>query len=279
MQSFTGGLTGLGISAVLYVFASKVARVSRQALRRARRCDRLITVRTIVEGLSYLATFVYAANGVGLSRWRDKKRIAREGSRRPVAAGEATGRPTTRRRPVSESRRGGNDEKGGKIVFIITFNYWHALVRSRANRRRKTRASSVVHPLLVSTSPFTYVLGHVRSRLSTQFHVKFQRLRHVVPGSCPSRSVGAQTQASLTSPRVVSLNPHALAADPRTCRIPHPWSSIPRARPCYPSVLPKTRRRKTRRRPPPSVPPPTTPRAPARSARATAAPDYTSPHR
>ena len=68
MQSFTGGLTGLGISAVLYVFASKVsASFDGKALPESETVRQIsITVRTIVEGLSYLATFVYAANGVGL---------------------------------------------------------------------------------------------------------------------------------------------------------------------------------------------------------------------
>ena len=68
MQSLTGGLTGLGISAVLYVFASKVsASFDGKALPESETVRQIsITVRTIVEGLSYLATFVYAANGVGL---------------------------------------------------------------------------------------------------------------------------------------------------------------------------------------------------------------------
>lgn len=68
MQSFTGGLTGIGISIVLYVFASKVSDTfDGKALPESETVRQIsITVRTIVEGLAYLATFVYAANGVGL---------------------------------------------------------------------------------------------------------------------------------------------------------------------------------------------------------------------
>ena len=68
MQSFTGGLTGIGISVVLYAFASKVsASFDGKALPESETVRQIsITVRTIVEGLTYLATFVYAANGVGL---------------------------------------------------------------------------------------------------------------------------------------------------------------------------------------------------------------------
>jgi hypothetical protein len=68
MQSFTGGLTGIGISVVLYAFASKVSEsFDGKALPESETVRQIsITVRTIVEGLTYLATFVYAANGVGL---------------------------------------------------------------------------------------------------------------------------------------------------------------------------------------------------------------------
>jgi hypothetical protein len=68
MQSFTGGLTGIGISVVLYAFATKVsASFDGKALPESETVRQIsITVRTIVEGLTYLATFVYAANGVGL---------------------------------------------------------------------------------------------------------------------------------------------------------------------------------------------------------------------
>lgn len=68
MQSFTGGVTGIGISIVLYLFASKIsASFDGKSLPESETVRQIsITVRTIVEGLAYLATFVYAANGVGL---------------------------------------------------------------------------------------------------------------------------------------------------------------------------------------------------------------------
>lgn len=68
MQSFTGGATGIGISIVLYMFASKITgSFDGKALPESETVRQIsITVRTIVEGLAYLATFVYAANGVGL---------------------------------------------------------------------------------------------------------------------------------------------------------------------------------------------------------------------
>ena len=68
MQSFTGGVTGIGISIVLYLFASKIsAAFDGKSLPESETVRQIsITVRTIVEGLAYLATFVYAANGVGL---------------------------------------------------------------------------------------------------------------------------------------------------------------------------------------------------------------------
>lgn len=67
-QSFVGGITAIGISIVLYEFAqniqasfdSRPVPVSYQIRQISN------TVRTIVEGLAYLATFIYAANGTGL---------------------------------------------------------------------------------------------------------------------------------------------------------------------------------------------------------------------
>jgi len=74
-QAFTGGITGIAISTVLYIFASKVSdgfdNSSLPESYTARQIS--ITVRTIVEGLVYLATFVYAANGVGLTMLGFKK--------------------------------------------------------------------------------------------------------------------------------------------------------------------------------------------------------------
>ena len=52
----------------------------------------------------------------------------------------------------------------------------------------------------------------MRSRLSTQFHVKFQRLRHVVSGFFALSRAPALNARRPSPPRVVSLNPHALAA-------------------------------------------------------------------
>jgi len=68
MQSFIGGVTGIGISLVLYGFSVKVSETfDGKALPESETVRQIsITVRTIVEGLAYLATFVYAANGVGL---------------------------------------------------------------------------------------------------------------------------------------------------------------------------------------------------------------------
>ena len=67
-ESFAGGATGLGISVVLYAFATKIsASFDGRALPESETVRQIsITVRTIVEGMAYLATFVYAANGAGL---------------------------------------------------------------------------------------------------------------------------------------------------------------------------------------------------------------------
>ena len=67
-QSFVGGITAIGISIILHEFAqniqasfdSRPVPVSYQIRQISN------TVRTIVEGLAYLATFIYAANGTGL---------------------------------------------------------------------------------------------------------------------------------------------------------------------------------------------------------------------
>ena len=74
-QAFTGGLTGIAISTVLYIFASKVSSgFDNSTLPESYTARQIsITVRTIVEGLVYLATFVYAANGVGLTMLGFKK--------------------------------------------------------------------------------------------------------------------------------------------------------------------------------------------------------------
>ena len=78
-DSFIGGITGLGISYVLYIFAQAIsASFDGQAVPENYQARQIsITVRTIVTGLAYLATFVYAANGTGLvalagQKWLDK---------------------------------------------------------------------------------------------------------------------------------------------------------------------------------------------------------------
>ena len=74
-QAFTGGITGIAISAGLYIFASKISNgLNNSSLPESYTARQIsITVRTIVEGLVYLATFVYAANGVGLTLLGFKK--------------------------------------------------------------------------------------------------------------------------------------------------------------------------------------------------------------
>lgn len=67
-DSFIGGVTGLGIAFVLYGFAETISASfdGRQVPESYQARQITITVRTIVTGLGYLATFVYAANGTGL---------------------------------------------------------------------------------------------------------------------------------------------------------------------------------------------------------------------
>ena len=78
-EALFGGVTGLGIAFVLYGFAQTVsASFDGKAVPESYQARQItITVRTIVEGLCYLATFVYAANGTGLvalaaQKWLDK---------------------------------------------------------------------------------------------------------------------------------------------------------------------------------------------------------------
>ena len=79
MQAFTGGVTGLAIAFVLYGFTQTVVGAfdGRPVPESYQARQITITVRTIVTGLAYLATFVYAANGTGLvalaaQKWLDK---------------------------------------------------------------------------------------------------------------------------------------------------------------------------------------------------------------
>ena len=59
---------------MLYIFASKVSSgFDNSTLPESYTARQISTVRTIVEGLVYLATFVYAANGVGLTMLGFKK--------------------------------------------------------------------------------------------------------------------------------------------------------------------------------------------------------------
>ena len=63
-----GGVTGLGIAFVLYGLTQQiVGAMDGKAVPENYQARQIsITVRTIVSGLAYLATFVYAANGTGL---------------------------------------------------------------------------------------------------------------------------------------------------------------------------------------------------------------------
>ncbi len=74
-----GGVTGLGIAFVLYGLTQQiVGAMDGKAVPENYQARQIsITVRTIVSGLAYLATFVYAANGTGLvalaaQKWLDK---------------------------------------------------------------------------------------------------------------------------------------------------------------------------------------------------------------
>ena len=78
-QAFAGGFTGLAIAFVLYGFTQTVVgALDNQPVPENYQARQIsITVRTIVSGLAYLATFVYAANGTGLmalgaQKWLDK---------------------------------------------------------------------------------------------------------------------------------------------------------------------------------------------------------------
>jgi hypothetical protein len=79
MQALTGGITGLAIAFVLYGFTQTVmSSFDGKPVPESYQARQItITVRTIVSGLAYLATFVYAANGTGLcalaaQKWLDK---------------------------------------------------------------------------------------------------------------------------------------------------------------------------------------------------------------
>ena len=79
MQALTGGVTGLAIAFVLYGFTQTVvSSFDGKPVPESYQARQItITVRTIVSGLAYLATFVYAANGTGLvalavQKWLDK---------------------------------------------------------------------------------------------------------------------------------------------------------------------------------------------------------------
>ena len=79
VQAFIGGATGLAIAFVLYGFTQTiVGTMDGKAVPENYQARQItITVRTIVSGLAYLATFVYAANGTGLialaaQKWLDK---------------------------------------------------------------------------------------------------------------------------------------------------------------------------------------------------------------
>ena len=77
LQSFVGGITAVGISLVLYSFAQSIqASLDNRPVPELYQIRQISsTVRTIIEGLAYLATFVYAANGTGLVALSIKKKM------------------------------------------------------------------------------------------------------------------------------------------------------------------------------------------------------------
>lgn len=68
-ESLFGAAQALGIAAVLYIFATKMDGVffSVELPDQYTARNVSVTVRTIVRGLVYLATFIFAANGIGLA--------------------------------------------------------------------------------------------------------------------------------------------------------------------------------------------------------------------
>lgn len=77
LQSFVGGITAVGISLVLYSFAQSIqASLDNRPVPELYQIRQISsTVRTIIEGLAYLATFVHAANGTGLVALSIKKKM------------------------------------------------------------------------------------------------------------------------------------------------------------------------------------------------------------
>ena len=95
-QAFFGGITGLSISFLLFGFAKTIqANFDGRAVPDSYQVRQItITVRTIVEGLAYLATFIYAANGIGLISLGLQKCLGNKVS---------TGEDTDSRLPESEN--------------------------------------------------------------------------------------------------------------------------------------------------------------------------------
>lgn len=95
-QAFFGGITGLSISFLLFGFAKTIqANFDGRAVPDSYQARQItITVRTIVEGLAYLATFIYAANGIGLISLGLQKCLGNKVS---------TGEDTDSRLPESEN--------------------------------------------------------------------------------------------------------------------------------------------------------------------------------
>ena len=78
-QAFTGGATGLAIAFVLWGFTQTVVgSFDGKPVPESYQARQItITVRTIITGLCYLATFVYAANGTGLVALAAQKWLVR----------------------------------------------------------------------------------------------------------------------------------------------------------------------------------------------------------
>jgi len=109
-QAFSGGITGILISTALYVFAVKVSTgFDKSTLPESYTARQIsITVRTIVEGIVYLATFVYAANGVGLTLLGFKKL---KNKYFDVTLEDALGSSSSSSPPTSENDQGGDENK------------------------------------------------------------------------------------------------------------------------------------------------------------------------
>ena len=167
VQSFTGGLTGLGISAVVRVRVQGEREFGRKALPESETVRQIsITVRTIVEGLSVFSHVRVRGERRGIDRVGGTKNLDYANGRisptPPLRSETRRSRPTTRRRPSERiAKRRRNRRKGRQNCIHHNIQLLSTrLVRSRRQHAAENSPTPPVHPLLVSTkSPFTYVLG------------------------------------------------------------------------------------------------------------------------